>query len=141
MKAVRNIDGFYYFWGIYGRRWGDSENYRFILTDILTAHVPCVWKRAKKIGSTTQSQDYQKTSLLNKKQSSKTKQKQENDQNRNLSYEVCFSSLSWKSLVETYKKEENSQSKQDKPRTILLHLVGKVLMSRNILNTGCYEPY
>ena len=40
--------------------------------------------------------------LLNKKQSSKTKQNQENDQNTNRSYEVCFSSLSLKSLVETY---------------------------------------
>ena len=105
---MRNIEGFYYFWGIYRRRWGGSENYRFILTDILTAHVPCVWKRAKKIGSTTQSQDYQKTSLLNKKQSRKTKQKQENDQNRNLSYEVRFSSLSWKSLVETCKKRRTA---------------------------------
>ena len=34
---------------------------KFSLTGFLTAHVPYVWKRARKTGSTTQSEGYQKT--------------------------------------------------------------------------------
>ena len=47
---------------------------------------------------------------MNKEQSSKKKKKtkQENDQKRNRSKEVCFSSSSWKKLVETYKKKRTA---------------------------------
>ena len=38
----------------------------------------------------------------------KNKKKQENDQKRNRSKEVCFSSSSWKKLVETYKKKRTA---------------------------------